>query len=88
MALHRIKPGITELAQISGCRGETETIDKMQKRVEMDFAYINNWSIWLDLKILIKPPFTRRMTRGYRHRMTSRCEAVKLWMDVASFFEL
>lgn len=58
MARHRIKPGITGLAQISGCRGETETIDKMQKRVEMDLAYINNWSIWLDLKILIKTSFT------------------------------
>ncbi|MNG13022.1 UDP-glucose:undecaprenyl-phosphate glucose-1-phosphate transferase [compost metagenome] len=58
MARHRIKPGITGLAQISGCRGETETIYKMQKRVELDLAYINNWSLWLDLKILIKTPFT------------------------------
>jgi putative colanic acid biosynthesis UDP-glucose lipid carrier transferase len=58
MARHRIKPGITGLAQISGCRGETETIDKMQKRVEIDLAYINNWSLWLDIKILIKTPFT------------------------------
>ncbi|MFC5694248.1 undecaprenyl-phosphate glucose phosphotransferase [Pseudomonas sp. GCM10022186] len=58
MARHRIKPGITGLAQISGSRGETETIDKMERRVEMDLAYINNWSIWLDLKILIKTPFT------------------------------
>ncbi|MCY1510119.1 UDP-glucose:undecaprenyl-phosphate glucose-1-phosphate transferase [compost metagenome] len=58
MARHRIKPGITGLAQISGSRGETETIDKMERRVELDLAYINNWSIWLDLKILIKTPFT------------------------------
>ncbi|MCV6614108.1 MAG: undecaprenyl-phosphate glucose phosphotransferase, partial [Cellvibrionaceae bacterium] len=58
LARHRIKPGITGLAQISGCRGETETIDKMQERVEYDLAYINNWSLWLDLKILIKTPFT------------------------------
>lgn len=58
MARHRIKPGITGLAQISGCRGETETIDKMQKRVEIDLNYINNWSLWLDIKILIKTPFT------------------------------
>lgn len=58
MARHRIKPGITGLAQISGCRGETETLDKMEKRVELDLAYINNWSLWLDLKILIKTPFT------------------------------
>ncbi|MHC8315210.1 undecaprenyl-phosphate glucose phosphotransferase [Pseudomonas sp. LB3P31] len=58
MARHRIKPGITGLAQISGCRGETETIEKMEKRVELDLAYINNWSLWLDIKILIKTPFT------------------------------
>jgi putative colanic acid biosynthesis UDP-glucose lipid carrier transferase len=58
MARHRIKPGITGLAQVSGCRGETETIDKMEQRVELDLAYINNWSLWLDIKILIKTPFT------------------------------
>ena len=58
MARHRIKPGITGLAQISGCRGETETLDKMEKRVELDLAYINNWSLWLDIKILVKTPFT------------------------------
>ena len=58
MARHRIKPGITGLAQISGCRGETETLDKMEQRVELDLAYINNWSLWLDIKILIKTPFT------------------------------
>lgn len=58
MARHRIKPGITGLAQISGCRGETDTIDKMQRRVEIDLDYINNWSLWLDIKILIKTPFT------------------------------
>ncbi|MEB0028804.1 undecaprenyl-phosphate glucose phosphotransferase [Pseudomonas sp. MH9.2] len=58
MTRHRIKPGITGLAQISGCRGETETIDKMQKRVEIDLYYINNWSLWLDIKILMKTPLT------------------------------
>ncbi len=58
MARHRIKPGITGLAQVSGCRGETETIEKMQKRVELDLAYINKWSVWLDIKILLKTPFT------------------------------
>ena len=54
MTRHRIKPGITGLAQISGCRGETDTLEKMQKRVEYDMQYINNWSFWLDLKILLK----------------------------------
>ncbi len=54
----RIKPGITGLAQVSGFRGETETIDKMKKRVEYDIEYINNWSISLDLQILAKTVFT------------------------------
>lgn len=58
MARHRIKPGITGLAQISGSRGETETLEKMQRRVELDLAYINNWSLWLDIKILLKTPLT------------------------------
>lgn len=58
MARHRIKPGITGLAQVSGCRGETETLGKMQDRVELDLVYINNWSLWLDIKILIKTPFS------------------------------
>jgi putative colanic acid biosysnthesis UDP-glucose lipid carrier transferase len=54
MTRHRIKPGITGLAQINGYRGETDTLDKMKKRVEYDMQYINNWSFWLDIKILIK----------------------------------
>lgn len=58
LARHRIKPGITGLAQIKGYRGETETLDKMQKRVEYDLAYINNWSLGLDIKILIKTPLS------------------------------
>lgn len=58
LARHRIKPGITGLAQISGYRGETETIDKMEKRVEYDLAYINNWSLALDIKVLIKTPLS------------------------------
>lgn len=58
MARHRVKPGITGLAQISGARGETDTLEKMEKRVRLDLEYINNWSIWLDIKILIKTPFT------------------------------
>ncbi|MCJ8297027.1 MAG: undecaprenyl-phosphate glucose phosphotransferase [Oceanospirillaceae bacterium] len=58
MARHRIKPGITGLAQISGCRGETETIDKMEERVKYDMEYINNWSLAADFKILIKTPLS------------------------------
>lgn len=55
---HRIKPGITGLAQVNGCRGETEQMDEMRERVEYDVSYINNWSLWLDIKILIKTPFS------------------------------
>lgn len=58
MARHRIKPGMTGLAQICGCRGETDTLEKMERRIELDLAYINNWSLWLDFKILVKTPFT------------------------------
>jgi putative colanic acid biosynthesis UDP-glucose lipid carrier transferase len=54
MTRHRIKPGITGLAQIHGYRGETDTLEKMKKRVEYDMQYINNWSFWLDIEILIK----------------------------------
>lgn len=54
MTRHRIKPGITGLAQVNGCRGETDTLDKMKKRVDYDMQYINNWSFWLDIKILLK----------------------------------
>jgi putative colanic acid biosynthesis UDP-glucose lipid carrier transferase len=50
---HRVQPGITGWAQVNGLRGETDTLDKMQRRVEFDLAYINNWSIGLDLKILV-----------------------------------
>lgn len=52
MRRHMVKPGITGWAQINGFRGETDTIDKMQGRVENDLYYIENWSIWLDLKII------------------------------------
>lgn len=52
MLRHKVKPGITGWAQINGWRGETDTIDKMQKRVEYDLEYIREWSIWLDLKII------------------------------------
>ena len=54
LARHRIKPGITGLAQINGFRGETDTLDKMERRVDYDIQYINNWSFWLDMDILLK----------------------------------
>ncbi len=52
MLRHKIKPGITGLAQVNGYRGETDTLDKMEKRIEFDHRYIREWSVWLDLKIL------------------------------------
>ncbi|GAB3274070.1 undecaprenyl-phosphate glucose phosphotransferase [Parahaliea aestuarii] len=58
MIRHRIKPGITGLAQVNGCRGETESVDKMKHRVDYDIDYINRWSLWLDITILVKTPFT------------------------------
>lgn len=57
MKRHKVKPGITGWAQVNGYRGETDTIDKMQKRVEYDLWYINNWSLWLDLKIIFLTVF-------------------------------
>jgi putative colanic acid biosynthesis UDP-glucose lipid carrier transferase len=52
MYRYRIKPGITGLAQVNGCRGETARIESMAKRVSLDLFYIQNWSFWLDLKIV------------------------------------
>lgn len=52
MTRHVIRPGITGLAQVNGCRGETETDEKMSQRVEYDLSYINRWSLALDLKII------------------------------------
>ena len=52
MLRHKIKPGITGWAQVNGWRGETDTLHKMKMRVEFDLAYMRNWSIWLDLRIL------------------------------------
>jgi len=51
-ARHRVKPGITGWAQVNGWRGETDTPEKMQSRVEYDLNYIENWSILFDLRIL------------------------------------
>jgi Undecaprenyl-phosphate glucose phosphotransferase len=54
---HKVKPGITGWAQIHGWRGETDTPEKIQKRVEHDIYYIENWSLLLDVYILFKTPF-------------------------------
>lgn len=53
MLRHKVKPGITGWAQVNGFRGETDTLDKMKSRIDYDLYYINHWSIWLDLKIIL-----------------------------------
>jgi putative colanic acid biosynthesis UDP-glucose lipid carrier transferase len=57
MLRHRVKPGITGWAQIHGYRGETDTVDKMAKRVQFDLHYIQNWSLWMDIRIIIWTAF-------------------------------
>jgi len=57
MLRHKVKPGITGWAQVNGWRGETDTVEKMEKRVEHDIYYIRNWSLWLDLLIIVKTLF-------------------------------
>jgi putative colanic acid biosysnthesis UDP-glucose lipid carrier transferase len=54
---HHVKSGITGWAQVRGARGETDTLDKMERRVELDLWYINNWGVWLDFTILIRTVF-------------------------------
>ncbi|WP_325170179.1 undecaprenyl-phosphate glucose phosphotransferase [Noviherbaspirillum pedocola] len=53
MVRHRVKPGITGWAQINGCRGETETVEKMARRVQFDIHYIQHWSFLMDIKIIL-----------------------------------
>lgn len=57
MLRHKVKPGITGWAQVNGWRGETDTLGKMEKRIEFDHQYIREWSLWMDLKILAKTVF-------------------------------
>ena len=52
MLRHKVKPGITGWAQVNGWRGETDTIDKMEKRIEYDLQYLRNWTLWWDVKIV------------------------------------
>jgi exopolysaccharide biosynthesis polyprenyl glycosylphosphotransferase len=53
MRRHNIKPGITGWAQVNGCRGETDTVEKMQRRLEFDLYYIDNWSLIFDIQIIL-----------------------------------
>lgn len=54
MLRHKVRPGITGWAQVNGLRGETEVLEKMQARIEFDLDYLQNWSIWLDLWIIMR----------------------------------
>jgi putative colanic acid biosynthesis UDP-glucose lipid carrier transferase len=54
MIRHKVRPGITGLAQVNGYRGETETVEKMKARIDYDLAYLRNWSVLLDLQIVLK----------------------------------
>lgn len=57
MLRHKVKPGITGWAQVNGWRGETDTLEKMQNRIRHDLAYISQWGLWLDLKIIFLTVF-------------------------------
>jgi Undecaprenyl-phosphate glucose phosphotransferase len=63
-ARHRVKPGITGWAQVNGWRGETDTHEKIQRRVEHDLYYIENWSVMLDLTILASTPLALARTEN------------------------
>ncbi len=54
MVRHKVKPGITGWAQVNGYRGETETVEKMQKRIDYDLEYLRNWSLRLDIHVILK----------------------------------
>lgn len=57
---HRVKPGLSGWAQVNGFRGETDTVEKMQRRIEYDLHYIENWSLWFDIKIVFMTLFSKR----------------------------
>lgn len=52
-ARHRVKPGITGLAQVNGFRGELQTVEQLRRRIEYDLKYIDDWSVWLDMRIVV-----------------------------------
>jgi putative colanic acid biosynthesis UDP-glucose lipid carrier transferase len=54
MVRHKVKPGITGWAQVNGLRGETRTLDKMKRRIDFDLEYLRNWSLKLDLMIIMR----------------------------------
>jgi len=65
MLRHKVKPGLTGWAQVNGFRGQTESEEKMELRIEHDLWYIQNWSLWLDLKILLLTPLVMVHPNAY-----------------------
>ncbi len=61
---HNVKPGITGLAQVNGVRGETDTVDKMQKRIDYDLFYVENWSLMRDMAILLRTVLSPKAYRN------------------------
>ncbi|HJL18798.1 MAG TPA: undecaprenyl-phosphate glucose phosphotransferase [Sandaracinaceae bacterium LLY-WYZ-13_1] len=64
MLRHKVKPGLTGWAQVNGWRGETDTLEKMQRRIEHDLEYIHKWSLWLDVEIIFLTVFGRAVHRN------------------------
>ena len=61
---YAVRPGLTGWAQIHGHRGETRTVEQMQRRVQRDLQYVENWSLWLDMVIAVR---TLISLRAYRN---------------------
>src|SRR5213076_806698 len=70
---HHVKPGLTGWTQVNGCRGETRQIAQMQQRVKYDLWYINNWTIWLDLRILLRTVVVTMRQDGAYQLSTRHC---------------
>ena len=75
MVRHKVKPGITGWAQVNGQRGETDTVEKMQARVEYDLEYLRNWSLGLDLQIIVRTDPPACSSTAMRTEHTDRAAA-------------
>jgi putative colanic acid biosynthesis UDP-glucose lipid carrier transferase len=64
MIRHKVRPGITGWAQVNGCRGETDTLDKMERRIDFDLAYLRHWSLWMDLRIVLMTAYQTIRPKG------------------------
>jgi Undecaprenyl-phosphate glucose phosphotransferase/ribosomal protein L33 len=84
-ARHKVRPGVTGWAQISGWRGEMDTPEKIRARVEHDLYYIENWSLWFDLKILAMTPISLITTKNafalFRRRPMAKPTTIKIRLN-------